>query len=145
MKAEKISPAVRKETRNVAIYTGIGVIACWIVFFAAHSLRPDKVPFDYTVFLGSLMGGAVAVGNFFLMGLTVQKVASTEDQNLAAGYMRASYARRMLMQVLWVILAIAAPCFHFVAGIVPLLFPGAGIKAAGIFSALKSGGNHTKV
>jgi hypothetical protein len=38
---------------------------------------------------------------------------------------------------LWVILAIVAPCFHFVAGIVPLLFPGTGIKIAGIFHTNK--------
>mgnify|MGYP000345413049 FL=1 len=37
------------------------------------------------------------------------------------------------MQILWVILAIVAPCFHFVAGIAPLLFPGTGIKIMGIF------------
>ncbi len=46
---------------------------------------------------------------------------------------KASYSQRFLMQMLWVILAIVAPCFHFVAGIVPLLFPGTGIKIVGIF------------
>ena len=137
MKFDKISPAVRKETKNVAFYTLTGVLISWVFFFIAHKLRPDQVPFDYTVFLGSLCGGVVAVGNFFLMGLTVQKVASTEDQTLAAGYMRASYARRMMMQVLWVIVAIVAPCFYFVAGIVPLLFPGTGIKLAGIVQAFR--------
>ena len=39
--------------------------------------------------------------------------------------------------MLWVIIAIVAPCFHFVAGIVPLLFPGTGIKIAGIFHTKK--------
>ena len=38
----------------------------------------------------------------------------------------------MLFQMLWVIIAIAAPCFHYAAGIIPLLFPGTGIKIAGI-------------
>lgn len=136
MGPEKISPAVRKETKNVAIYTLIGVLVSLLIFYIAHTIRPEEVPFDYTVVLGSICGGIVAVGNFFLMGLTVQKVANTSDQALAAGYMRASYARRMMMQVLWVVAAIAAPCFHFVAGILPLLFPGAGIKLAGMIQAI---------
>ena len=44
---------------------------------------PEKVPFDYTVILGGLGGGAVAVLNFFLMGLTVQKAAACEDEGSA--------------------------------------------------------------
>ena len=47
------------------------------------------------------------------------------------------YSQRTLLQMLWVIIAIVAPCFHFVAGIVPLLFPGTGIKIAGIFHTKK--------
>ena len=35
--------------------------------------------------------------------------------------------------LLWVIVAIVAPCFQFVAGIAPLLFPGTGLKFVGIF------------
>ena len=31
--------------------------------------------------------------------------------------------------ILWVIVAIVAPCFQFVAGIAPLLFPGTGRAA----------------
>ena len=47
--------------------------------------------------------------------------------------MKASYSKRMLLQMLWVVAAIAVPCFHFAAGILPLLFPSAGIKLMGIF------------
>ena len=78
-------------------------------------------------------GGAVAVLNFFLMGLAVQKAASASDEGTARMKLKASYSQRFLMQILWVILAIVAPCFHFVAGIAPLLFPGTGIKIMGIF------------
>ena len=45
---------------------------------------------------------------------------------------KGSYSQRMCFQMLWVIAAIVAPCFHYVAGILPLLFPGTGIKIMGI-------------
>ncbi|MBQ1310979.1 MAG: ATP synthase subunit I [Blautia sp.] len=126
------APAVRKETKNIAAATGILAVATILLFLILHWLMPEKVPFDYTVILGVLGGSAVAVANFFLMGLTVQKVTSMEDRDMASRVMRASYSRRMLLQMLWVIVAIAAPCFHFVAGIVPLLFPGIYLKIRGI-------------
>ena len=129
----KIQPAVKKETKRVVGMTGIGLILMWILFAVLHFTMPDKVPLDYTVFLGGIGGGAVAVLNFFLMGLAVQKAASASDEGTARMKLKASYSQRFLMQILWVILAIVAPCFHFVAGIAPLLFPGTGIKIMGIF------------
>ena len=130
---DTVQPAVKKETTNVAVSTGIGVVLMWILFAVLHVAFPEKVPFDYTVIIGGIGGGIIAVLNFFLMGLTVQKVAATEDDADAKMKMKASYSRRMLMQVLWIIIAITAPCFWFVAGILPLLFPGMGIKIRGIF------------
>ncbi|MDY4669675.1 MAG: ATP synthase subunit I [Oliverpabstia sp.] len=127
-----IQPAVRKETKRVAVITVVGVALMWIGFGIFHWIFPKKVPFDYTVFLGGLGGGLIAVLNFFLMGLTVQKVASSEDEEKARLKMKASYSQRMLLQMVWVVIAIAAPCFQFVAGLLPLLFPGFGIKILGI-------------
>ncbi|MDO5361380.1 MAG: hypothetical protein Q4F03_01885 [Eubacteriales bacterium] len=132
-----VQPAVKKETKNVAVYTVTGVIIMWIGFFVLHLILPEKIPFNYTVFLAGIGGGAVAVLNFFLMGLTVQKVAATTDEAAARMKMKASYSQRMLIQMLWVIVAIVAPCFQFAAGIIPLLFPGAGIKIAGIMKSRK--------
>lgn len=130
---DNVQPAVKKETKRVVGMTGIGLILMWILFAVLHFAMPDKVPLDYTVFLGGIGGGAVAVLNFFLMGLAVQKAASASDEGTARMKLKASYSQRFLMQILWVILAIVAPCFHFVAGIAPLLFPGTGIKLMGIF------------
>ncbi|MDO4677087.1 MAG: hypothetical protein UFJ18_07385 [Blautia sp.] len=132
-----VQPAVKKETKNVAVYTVTGIIIMWIGFFVLHLILPEKIPFNYTVFLAGIGGGAVAVLNFFLMGLTVQKVAATTDEAAARMKMKASYSQRMLIQMLWVIVAIVAPCFQFAAGIIPLLFPGAGIKIAGIMKSRK--------
>ena len=122
---------------RIASGTAIGVVLMWVVFFFLHQVNPEKIPFDYTVFLGGAVGACVAVLNFFFMGLAVQKAAAATDEDTARMRIKASYSQRMLIQMLWVILAIVAPCFHFVAGIVPLLFPGTGIKIAGIFHTNK--------
>lgn len=113
--------------------TGAGLILMWILFAILHYTMPDKVPFDYTVILGGIGGGAIAVLNFFLMGLAVQKAASATDEGTARMKLKASYSQRFMMMILWVIAAIVAPCFQFVAGIAPLLFPGTGLKFVGIF------------
>ena len=130
---DNVQPAVKKETKRIIKITIVGLILMWILFAVLHFAMPDKVPLDYTVFLGGIGGGAIAVLNFFLMGLAVQKAASASDEGTARMKLKASYSQRFLMQILWVILAIVAPCFHFVAGIAPLLFPGTGIKIMGIF------------
>ena len=130
---ENVQPAVKKETKRVVMITGAGVILMWILFAILHFTMPDKVPFDYTVILGGIGGGAIAVLNFFLMGLAVQKAASATDEGTARMKLKASYSQRFMMMILWVIVAIVAPCFQFVAGIAPLLFPGTGLKFVGIF------------
>ena len=132
-----IQPAVRKETRHVAIGTAICVVLMWVVYAILHAVTPEQVPFDYTVILGGLGGGIIAVLNFFLMGLTVQKVVSLEDEGQARNKMKASYSQRMLLQLLWGIAAIVAPCFQFAAGLLPLLFPNIVIKTMGILGTKK--------
>ena len=78
---DKVQPAVKKETRRVAIITAVGLVLMWILFAGLHFAMPDKVPLDYTVFLGGIGGGLIAVLNFFLMGLAVQKAASGNCEN----------------------------------------------------------------
>ena len=130
---ENVQPAVKKETKRVVMITGAGLILMWILFAILHFTMPDKVPFDYTVILGGIGGGVIAVLNFFLMGLAVQKAASATDEGTARMKLKARYSQRFMMMILWVIAAIVAPCFQFVAGIAPLLFPGTGLKFVGIF------------
>ena len=114
---DKVQPAVKKETKNVAIYTVVGVVVMWVGFLILHLIWPEKIPFDYRVILGGIGGGAVAVLNFFLMGMAVQKAVSETDEAGAKRRMQASYSQRNLMQMLWAVLAIVLPCFQFAAGI----------------------------
>ena len=129
---EKTAPAIRKETKYIMIAEIIGVVLMLLVFGIGHMILPDKIPFGITVILGGLVGGFVAVLNFFLMGLTVQKVASSDNEEAGRRLMKASYSRRMLLQMGWVVVAIVAPCFQFVAGIVPILFPSVAVKLRSI-------------
>ncbi len=140
-----IQPAVKTETGRIAMGTGIGVLIMFVLFFVLHMVIPVDapfnlgVPFDHTVILGGIGGFVVAVGNFFWMAMTVQKVASMEDDKQARVTMGVSYRYRTLLQLLWVILAIVLPVFNPVAGIVPLFIPSLFIKLRGIFSAGKGG------
>ena len=68
----------------------------------------------------------------------VQKIVSMEDDKQAAAKMKASYSQRMMLQLIWGVLAIAVPCFQFVAGILPLLFPNIVIKTVGIIGGRKA-------
>ena len=133
----KVQAAVKKETGNVALYTGIGTVVMWIVIFILNKAVTDKVPFDITVFIGGIGGFVVAVLNFFLMGLTVQKVASEEDDTNAKNHLKLSYMRRSFLQIAWIVISLVAGFIYWPAGILPLIFPSAGIKIKGIFDQIK--------
>ena len=128
----RVQETVKKETGQIAVQSGIATLIMWICIFALHHFFPEKVTFDYRVILSGLLGTAVAVTNFFLMGVTVQGVLSVENQEEAYRRMRLSYRNRTLLQLLWIILAVVAPCFQAVGGIVPLLFPGGILRIRGI-------------
>ena len=129
---DRLQPAVRKETKRITAVTFSGVVLMWVVFAILHLAAPESVPFDYTVILGGIGGGVIAALNFFLMALTVQNVASQTDEDEARSRMKVSYRQRLLLQIVWMIVAMAAPCFQVVAGIAPLLFPSLGIKAMAV-------------
>ena len=129
----KLQSAVKKETVAVATGTGIGCLALIVLFFIFYLIFPESsVKFDYRVVLGALVGGAVAVANFFLMAVTVQNVVNVTNRDDALRMMRVSYRNRMLMRGIWIIVAIVAPCFNYAAGIIPLFIPGFVIKLRGI-------------
>lgn len=110
----KIQKAVLKETKHIAIGVLIADVVMCIVFALFKK-------FDYTVVLGALLGSVFAVGNFFLLGLALQKALTLGDG--ASKYMHASYTRRMLLFVVCIAIGVLVPCFHPVAVILPLFFP----------------------
>ena len=77
---------------------------------------------DLTVLWGNLLGGGVAVLNFFLMGLTVQK-ALNKDEKEAAAMMKFSQTYRLLLIAAAAGVGALVPVFNVFAVIIPLFFP----------------------
>ena len=117
----KLQPESKKELKRILCGTAICTAAMWVLFAALHLV--GWVRFDYTVVLASLVGAAVAIGNFAGICFVVQKVIDEQDEKRRKAQLQASYNIRMLIQAVWVIVAIGAPCFQPFAGILPLLFP----------------------
>lgn len=112
----KIAPAVKKETGHIALGTAIGVVLILIGFFVVKQ-------FNSGVLVSAIIGGMVAVLNFFILGLTVQKIANGESEERGRKWMQFSYNMRMLVMVIWLIVALAVPFFNWVAALLPLLMP----------------------
>ena len=112
---KNIDPTVKKETIYIASVTGILSLLLQAGFLIARH-------WDYTVLLGNILGGVTAVGNFFLMGITVQKAVSKEKKP-ASDLMKFSQTTRLLMQLVVAVLGFALPCFNGYATILPLFFP----------------------
>ena len=110
----KVQKAVLKETGHIAIGVLIADVLMCAVFALLHK-------FDYTVVLGALLGTAIAVANFFLLGVTLQKAVGMKE--FASKYVRQSYSLRMFFCFAGVLVSVIAPCFHPVAAIIPLLMP----------------------
>ena len=111
----KIDPTVRRETGYIAVCVAVLSALMEAVFLIIGQ-------WDYTVLLGNLLSGAAAIGNFFLMGLTVQKAVGKEEKQ-AAGYMKLSQMLRMLMLFVAAALGVALPCFNTWTALIPLFFP----------------------
>ena len=110
----KIQKAVLKETGHIAI----GVLIADAVMCGVFAILGK---FDCTVVLGALLGTAIAVANFFLLGVTLQKAVGMKEY--ASKYVRQSYSLRMFFCFAGVAVSVFAPCFHPIAAIVPLLMP----------------------
>ena len=113
----KLQPESKKELTRIACGTAICTAALWVAFAALHLV--GWVKFDYTVVLGSLIGAAVAIGNFAGICIVCQKVIDEQDEKRRKATLQASYNVRMLLQAVWIIVSIGAPCFQPFASILP--------------------------
>jgi len=117
----KLQSASRKEIRRIAIGSFIGLGLMIAVFFVLSLLGIGKM--DYRIFLSGIVGTVVAVLNFTVLCLTIQKAAQIEDQKQMKARFQLSYNARLILQAAWVVVAFLLPCFHVIAAAVPLLFP----------------------
>lgn len=117
----KLQPESKKELMHIAGGTAICTAAMWVVFAALHLV--GWVKFDALVVLSSVIGALVAVGNFAGICFAVQKAIDEPDEKKRKALLKLSYNSRMLLQAVWVVVAIAAPCFQPFAAVLPLFFP----------------------
>jgi hypothetical protein len=103
---------VKRETTRLAVgLLIVDAVAC-LVFLLLKKL-------DYTVPLGLLLGTAVELLNFWLLGRTVRHAMNKSSGQKTA--VQGSYALRMLMIGAAVALGALAPCFNVFAVIVPIV------------------------
>lgn len=135
----KVQDAVKKETGFVGAGTAAASIVMLSIFAVLHRFIPESVPFGLREIVSAVIGCAVATGNFFMMGMTVQKVVNEQSDDNARNMMKVSYRNRTLMQLVWVVIALVVPALNAAAGIIPLFIPSFLIKARGIFGAAGKG------
>ena len=110
-----VDKTVKRETGYIALWVLVLSLLMEAVFLV---LRRWSLP----VLFGNLLGGGVAVLNFFLMGLTVQK-AVDKDEKQAANAMRLSQSLRLVMLFAAAALGALLACFNVLATLIPLFFP----------------------
>ena len=111
----KVDKTVLKETKYIAAVTVILSVLLQAVFLILQK-------WDYTVLLGNLLGASTAVGNFFLMGLTVQK-AVKKDEMEAKKVIKTSQTLRNFGLFVIGMIGVLAPVFNTITVLVPYFFP----------------------
>lgn len=100
----------------------------YIAFFSAIMSALMQAVFlvagywDIQVLLGNILGFIGAVGNFFLMGLTVGRAVNKEEKE-ARDLMRLSQTLRNMGLLIIAVIGICVRIFNGIAVIVPLFFP----------------------
>jgi len=117
----KLQIASKKEIKRIAVGTGICDLILLAVLFVL-SLE-GIIDFNYTVILGAVGGSLVAILNFTVMCLTVQKAVEIEEKKQMKAFIQGSYNGRLLLQAGWVVVAFLVPHFNVIAAAAPLLFP----------------------
>ena len=121
---KKVDPTVIKETRYIALAVLILSALMQAVYLVIGQ-------WDHTVLLGNLYGALVAVGNFFLMGLTVQHCLTMEPDE-ARKRMKLSQQGRMLMLLVLCVIGGVLPFLNTIAVLIPQLFPRIGVTIRGL-------------
>ena len=130
MQGEKPQQGIVKETKRIAIGTGIMLIVMLVVYAVL-----DR--FTIGVLLGGLLGSAYAIFNFFMLGMTLQKAASMTDQQMAHMKVRSSYSTRMVGMLVLAVLAFALPFVEGIPYLIALLFPRATILVLQLTGQIK--------
>ena len=126
----RVQEATRRETCHIALGVLVFSVVMQGVFWAIGR-------WEWGVLWANLLGGGYAVLNFFLLGLTVQKIAAETDEKKAKLKLQGSYTLRMLGTLAVIVIAVKVPCFVWPAAVIPLLFPRLTILAMQIMGMYK--------
>ena len=122
-----VDRAVRRETCWIALWVlGLSVLMELIFVLLGR--------WNWPVLWGNLFGGGVAVINFFLMGLTVQKAVGREQKQIK-NIVRSSQSLRLLMQAAVMVIAFLVGWLDPWATILPLFFPRVAITLRPLWDA----------
>lgn len=100
----------------------LGQALCVAVMVGVFALLGDC---DRSVLLGGILGGVIAVGNFFVMAVCADLAADkAEKGNVQAGQalVRASYIGRLAVVAILLFALVKSGLCHVVAAVVPLIF-----------------------
>ncbi|MDE6107877.1 MAG: ATP synthase subunit I [Oscillospiraceae bacterium] len=112
----QVQEATKKETLHIAVGV-LGFSAIMNLVFLCLK------KWELSVLWGTLMGGGWAILNFFLLGLTVQKMVADPDEKRGKRLLQRSYTLRMLCTIVVTAVALRLPGVNGVAEVVPLFFP----------------------
>ena len=117
----KLQSASKKEIRRIAG----GILVCDVLMIAGLLLLSfvGVGTFSYRVFIGALGGSLIAILNFTILCITVQKATEIDDKKRMKAFVQGSYNGRLLLQAVWVVICFAVSHIHLIAGAIPLLFP----------------------
>ncbi len=118
----KIDKTVKKETAIIAGGSAVCSVLMNLIFFLTARFT-DVCEYDYTVIAGSVLGWAIAVLNFLLMGITIQNAVALEDEQMAKKKIQLSYMLRTVLLVAAMAAGVLLPCFHWLPVLVSVIFP----------------------
>ncbi len=125
----KIDKTVIKETKYITAFVLVFSAIMQIIFLCLGYWKLD-------VLLGNLWGAALAIGNFFAMGLFVQKAVS-QDEAEARKTMKISQSVRFAALMMLLVVGIIIPIFNKIAVVVPIIFPSLAVYLRPIVDKLK--------
>ena len=120
-----MDPAVKKETGYITAWVLLLSLVLEAVFLILQSC--NLAVWDLSVLFGNLGGAVIAIGNFFLMALTVSRAVASGKPEEAARRVRATATFRLLGCALLCVILVAVLKTNVFATVIPLLFPRIGI------------------
>ena len=117
----KLQAASQQEVKRIACGTAAGSVLLIAVMFVLSKLGVGT--FDYRVITGAIGGCIVAVVNFAMMCMTIQRAVNISEQKAMKAFIQGSYNGRLLLQAGWIVAAYLIPWVNVFAAAIPLLFP----------------------